>query len=198
MRTGGGARVHRGKEPRVTPRKRAFSVAVGAVVVTGAVLTGVAAAGQSGDLVLSNVPTANTKSDGYAPASRLSSELAQIVVAQGSTKLENPSALTSYYGYDNDVLNAAGQPQMLPTPTTNTEAQKTEPDKNTYLVFKRGLSGADPHYNYGSHFLFQGHEGGADGAGYITRINLDADAAHRVTLLATKDATGQPIATIDG
>src|SRR5215831_8309663 len=198
MRTGGGARVHRGKEPRVTPRKRAFSVAVGAVVVTGAVLTGVAAAGQSGDLVLSNVPTANTKSDGYAPASRLSSELAQIVVAQGSTKLENPSALTSYYGYDNDVLNAAGQPQMLPTPTTNTEAQKTEPDKNTYLVFKRGLSGADPHYNYGSHFLFQGHEGGADGAGYITRINLDADAAHRVTLLATKDATGQAIATIDG
>src|SRR5215472_1803063 len=198
MRTGGGARVHRGKEPRVTRRKRAFSVAVGAVVVTGAVLTGVAAAGQSGDLVLSNVPTANTKSDGYAPASRISSELAQIVVAQGSTKLENPSALTSYYGYDNDVLNAAGQPQMLPTPTTNTEAQKTEPDKNTYLVFKRGLSGADPHYNYGSHFLFQGHEGGADGAGYITRINLDADAAHRVTLLTTTDSNGQPISTIDG
>ena len=182
----------------MTPRKRGLSVAVGAVVVTGAVFTGVASAWQSGDLVLSNVPTANTKSDGYAPASKLSAELAQIVVAQGSTKLENPSALTSYYGYDNDVLNAAGQPQMLPSPTTNTEAQKTEPDKNTYLVFKRGLSGADPHYNYGQHFLFQGHEGGVDGASYITRINLDADAAHRVTLLATKDANGQPISTIDG
>jgi hypothetical protein len=34
--------------------------------------------------------------------------------------------------------------------------------------------------------------------GYITRINLDADAEHRVTLLATKDTTGAPIATIDG
>src|SRR5215472_16160812 len=197
MRTGAGSCASR-KERAVTPRTRGLAIAVGAVVATGAVLTGVAAAGQSGDLALSNVPTANTKSDGYAPASRLSSQLAQIVVAQGSTKLGNPSAFRSYYGYDNDVLNAAGQPQMLPSPTTNTEAQKTEPDKNTYLVFKRGLSGADPHYNYGSHFLFQGHEGGADGAGYITRINLDADAAHRVTLLATKDATGQPIATIDG
>jgi hypothetical protein len=71
-------------------------------------------------------------------------------VAQGSTRLENPSALTSYYGYDNDVLNAAGQPQMLPTPTSATEAQKTEPDKNTYLVFKRSLSGADSSYDYGT------------------------------------------------
>ena len=35
-------------------------------------------------------------------------------------------------------------------------------------------------------------------AGYITRINLDADAAHRVTLLATKDDRRQPIADIDG
>jgi hypothetical protein len=85
---------------------------------------------------------------------------------------------------------------MLPTPTSNTEAKKTEPDKNTYLVFKRSLPGADPHYWYGTHFLFQGHEAGTPG--YITRINLDADAAHRVTVLATQDATGAPLATIDG
>ena len=52
--------------------------------------------------------------------------------------------------------------------------------------------------DYGRHFLFQGHEGGAGGAGYITRINLDADAAHRVTLLATQDAAGKPLTTIDG
>jgi hypothetical protein len=187
----------------VTPTKRALSVVAGVavasgVVFTGTVFTGVGAASPSDGPALSNVPTANTKSDGFAPASKLSSELAQIAVAQGATRLENPSALTSYYGYDNDVLNAAGQPQMLPTPASATEAQKTEPDKNTYLVFKHGLSGADPHYNYGRHFLFQGHEGGVDGAGYITRINLDADAAHRVTLVATKDANGQPISTIDG
>src|SRR5215472_7318983 len=197
MRTGAGSCASR-KERAVTPRTRGLAIAVGAVVATGAVLTGVAAAGQSGDLALSNVPMANTKSDSYAPASQLSSQLAQIAVAQGSTKLENSSALTSYYGYDNDVLNSARQPQMLPTQGSATEAHKTEPDKNTYMVFARGLSGADPHYNYGTHFLFQGHEGGVDGAGYITRIDLDADAAHRVTLLATKDASGQPITTIDG
>ena len=34
--------------------------------------------------------------------------------------------------------------------------------------------------------------------GLITRINLDADSDHRVTLLATKDTTGAPLATIDG
>jgi hypothetical protein len=34
--------------------------------------------------------------------------------------------------------------------------------------------------------------------GYITRINLDADAAHRVTMLATSDSSGAAINTIDG
>jgi hypothetical protein len=136
------------------------------------------------------VPAANASSAGYSPASVLSPELTQTVLAQGSTRLENTSALTSYYGYDNDVLTAAGQPQMLPLPGAATEAKKTEPDKNTYLVFTHGLSGADRSYDYGTHFLFQGHEAGAGGAGYITRINHDADTAHRVTLLATTDVTG--------
>jgi hypothetical protein len=139
---------------------------------------------------------ANTKSNGYAPPNVLSPELRQTVVAQGATKVENPSTAISYYGYDNNVLNTAGQPVMVPTSTNPTEAKKTEPDKNTYLVFKDGLTGADPSYDYGTHFLFQGHETGSPG--YITRINLDADAAHRVTVLATADSTGAPIADIDG
>jgi hypothetical protein len=168
--------------------------ALGAAIVAAAVVAVTGAASREG-LSLTDV-AANTRSDGYAPASRLSPELRQIVLAQGSTRLENPSALTSYYGYDNDVVNAAGEAQMVPTPTSPaTEAHKTEPDKNTYLVFKDGLKGAGASYDYGRHFLFQGHEGGA---GYITRINLDADAAHRVTLLATQDAAGKPLATIDG
>jgi hypothetical protein len=183
----------------MTWRKRALVLAAGVVVVAGGVSTGIGAASPAHGPMLTNVAAANTKSDGYAPASKLSPQLRQIVVAQGATRMENTSSLTSYYGYDNDVLNAAGQPQMLPTPTSSTEAQKTEPDKNTYLVFRNGLPGADPHYHrYGTHFLFQGHEGGVDGAGYVTRINLDADAAHRVTLLATTDAQGHPLATIDG
>src|SRR5204863_9997885 len=89
----------------------------------------------------------------------------------------------------------AGQPVMVPIGATK-EAHKTEPDKNTYLVFKQGLTGPDPSYDYGTHFLFQGHESGSPG--YITRINLDADPAHRVTVLATSDATGTPLADIDG
>jgi hypothetical protein len=146
---------------------------------------------------LENVPSANTKSQGYAPASKLSAGLAQIPVA--STKVENPSSAVSYYGYgyDNDTLNAAGEPIMVASAATgNTEAHKTEPDKNVYLVFDKGLNGADPNYDYGTSFLFQGHEAGTPG--YLTRINLDADAAHRVTLLATQDASSNPMATVDG
>jgi hypothetical protein len=172
---------------------------VGAVVaVSAAAFAAAVTAAPPDSPSLSPVPTANTKSDGFSPASRLSPELRQVVVAQGSTKLENPSSLVSYYGYFNDLTNAAGEPQMLPTRTNSSEAQKSEPDKNTYLVFRHGLHGADSSYDYGQHFLFQGHEGGVDNASYITRINLDADAAHRVTLLATEDSSGAPIAPIDG
>jgi len=178
----------------------ALTATVSAVVTIGGTVTGIGLASEShaGSLRLTHVPTANSKSDGYAPATKLSPELREFVVAQGSTRLENPTALVSYYGYYNDVLNAAGQPQMMPTPTSMTEAQKSEPDKNTYLAFPHGLPGADPSYDYGHRFLFQGHELGVGGNSYITRINLDADAAHRVTLLATKDANGNPIAPIDG
>jgi hypothetical protein len=38
---------------------------------------------------------------------------------------------------------------MVPVPPFTTEAQKTEPDKNTYLVFRDSLSGADASYDYG-------------------------------------------------
>src|SRR5580765_5419702 len=158
--------------------------AAGGAVALAAVAVAVAIASPATDLT--GVPSANTKSLGYAPASMLSPELAQIAVAQGSTRVENPSAAISYYGYDNDLLNGAGQPEMVAsTATGNQEAKKTEPDKNTYLVFDKSLTGADSTYNYGKNFLFQGHETGSPG--YITRINLDADAAHRVTVLATQD-----------
>jgi hypothetical protein len=162
------------------------------------------AASSSDDLKLSPVPTANTKAAGYAPASRLSAELQQVALAQGSTSLENPQGIITHYGYENDVPSAddATLPQMLPTPTSPTEAVKTEPDKNTYLVFRHGLHGPDSAYDYGTHFLYQGHEGAATVSGkrqgYITRINLDADAQHRVTLLASQEVNGVPLSTIDG
>ena len=145
---------------------------------------------------LTPVPSANPKAPGFAAPNILSVELTEAIVAQGSFKLENPSDLTSYYGYDNDgpQLPAAGD---LPAVGHKVEASKTEPDKNTYLVLDH-QHGADPQYDYGTHFLFQGHELGAGGQGYITRINLDADGAHRVTLLAIKDVNGNSVPTIDG
>jgi hypothetical protein len=177
-------------------RTRIVGVAVLALLGVASVLAATGSASTPSGPKLTDVPTANTKSPGYAPASRLSAELRRVAVAQGSTKVENPTADVAFYGYDNDVLTASGDPQMLPTPAVPNEAHKTEPDKNTYLVFKNGLSGADSSYDYGTHFLFQGHEGGAPG--YITRVNLDADASHRVTVLATHDSTGAAIADIDG
>jgi hypothetical protein len=173
--------------------KTAFAPAAAIVLASALVVAAVAGSGGPGP---THVPAANTKSAGYAPASILSPELAQIAVAQGATKVENPSAAVSYYGYDNDVLGPGGQPVMVPTPATPTEAHKTEPDKNTFLFFEDGLAGADASYDYGTHFLFQGHEAGSPG--YITRINLDADAAHRVTVLAAQDEDGNPLADIDG
>jgi hypothetical protein len=148
---------------------------------------------------LSNVPAANRKAPGYAPANVLSPELRQTPAAQGSIALENPNGFAGWYGYENDAPSATDPslPQMVPGTTPGVEAQKTEPDKNTYLVL-RDQKGADSSYDYGTHFLYQGHELGAQGQSYITRINLDADSAHRVTLMATRDVNGNPIAPIDG
>jgi hypothetical protein len=152
---------------------------------------------------LTTVPSANPKAAGYAPVSQLSPELRQVVVAQGAMPLENPQGIVGWYGYENDAPSPdnAALPQFVPATGSTTEAQKTEPDKNTYLVL-RNQHGADPNYDYGTHFLFQGHELGAPVAGgsqgLITRINLDADTAHRVTLLATQDTNGNPIQPIDG
>ena len=175
-------------------------VAIAAAIVT----TAVVAAGKD-DPSLTSVP-AQVKAAGYAPANVLSQGLSESIAAQGSTALENPSGPIGWYGYINNAPSPDNPalPQMVPgTTTAPTEAQKTEPDKNTYLVLKN-QDGADPGYNYGTHFLFQGHEVGATIAGstlrqsLITRINLDADSAHRVTLMAAQDAQGNPIQGIDG
>jgi uncharacterized protein DUF839 len=174
------------------------------VSLVTATVTGAVAQPRASGPPLSNVP-AQPKAVGYAPASQLSTGLRQCMVAQGAMTLENPQGIIGWYGYENDVPTADNPalPQMIPSfaAVTPTEAQKTEPDKNTYLVL-RDQKGADRGYDYGTHFLFQGHEKGAPvggaGQGYITRINLDADTMHRVTLMATHDTAGNPIAPIDG
>jgi len=143
---------------------------------------------------LTGLPSANPKEPGMTAPNILSPGLTQSVLAQGSFKLENGTAQVPYYGYlgDGPHVPAAGD---KPSATHKVEATKTEPDKNTYLTID-GLKGADPKYDYGRHFLFQGHELGSPG--YITRVNLDADGAHRVTLLATADDKGAPLPNFDG
>jgi hypothetical protein len=170
-----------------------------------AVVAGVAAltvVGVLGATTFANAPaltdagTANTKAAGISLPDKLSPQWRQVTVAQGSTALENPSDLTGYYGYFNDgpMLPAPGDVQA---PGHNVEATKSEPDKNTYLVVK-GQHGADAAYDYGTHFLYQGHELDTENGDYITRINLDADAAHRVTKLAETETDGSHVPEIDG
>src|SRR2546427_7308673 len=78
---------------------------------------------------LTPVPNANPKSPGFAAPNILSPELKQSPVAQGSTGLEHPSALTSFYGYDNDgpMLPLPGDVQST---AHNVEPGNTDPHKN--------------------------------------------------------------------
>ena len=52
---------------------------------------------------------------------------------------------------------------------------RTQPDQNTYLDFWIIIRVVPtPDYDYGRHFLFQGHEnaGGNTNLAYVTRVNL--------------------------
>jgi hypothetical protein len=134
------------------------------------------------------------KVSGQSAPNALAPGLIESPVAQGSQPLENGTATIPFYGYDGNGPMVP-PPGDVQAPGHNVEASKTEPDKNTYLVLD-GQAGPDPGYDYGRHFLFQGHELGVQG--YVTRVNLDADAAHRITLFATEDSLGNPLPVFDG
>ena len=88
----------------------------------------------------------------------LSPELQRAPVALGAMPLENPTAMFSHYGYASDGPIAPGvgdQPNVF----RRISATKTEPDKNAYLVLD-GQTGPTAGFDYGKHFLFQGHESG--------------------------------------
>jgi hypothetical protein len=175
-------------------KRRAALVGLGAGVGLLVVAAASAAADGPG---LTGVVNANQKAVGITVPTALAPGWQQVEVARGSMRLENGTAAVPYYGYDGDgpLVPAPGALPSAGPPVKKVEATKTEPDKNTYLVLD-GQHGADPSYDYGRHFVFQGHEGGAPGE--ITRVNLDADLAHRVTLLATSTADGEPLPDIDG
>ena len=132
-------------------RTRNRRIAAGVTVAAAATLV-VGAAVQAASPSFTPVPNAQSRVTGIAVPNALPPELADVIVAQGSNVLENPDGAITNYGYYNDG-------PFVPAPGGLTEATKSEPDKNTYLVM-RGLTGADPDYDYGTHFLFQAHEGG--------------------------------------
>lgn len=156
-------------------------------------------AGTAQAVTLTDIP-ANPKAAGMVAPNIVSPELDLRLLATGSMLLDgaadvDPSGLIKYYGYHNDgpMVPVIG---AMATPTTPlTEAHKSDPDKNVYLVMP-GQHGADPTYDYGTHFIYQGHETGLRGV--LTRVNLDADLAHRVTLLSQQDENGNAMPTFDG
>jgi hypothetical protein len=117
---------------------------------------------------ISGVPAANPVA--ISP-NILSPEFTAGLLAQGVDLLENPSGVITTFGNLDD-------------------GSRTEPDENTYLIFDHNPGGPTDGYDYGRHFLFQGHEN-ADDLAHVTRINLDvADPDHRVTLLTPVDDSG--------
>jgi len=147
-----------------------------AVLVVAVCALGAAAAPAAASIPPPGVPNANHRV-GH-PANKIAPGFTLTKIAQGSDPLENPSGLITKFGFLND-----GSTQPI-------EPTKTEPDQNTYLVFKNGLPGPAHGFDYGTHFLFQAHEGTVDD-GYVTRINLDVtDPAHRITLLTPVGGDG--------
>jgi hypothetical protein len=117
---------------------------------------------------VSGVPAANPV---VISPNILSPEFTAGLVAQGVDLLENPSGVITTFGNLDD-------------------GSRTEPDENTYLILDHNPGGPTDGYDYGRHFLFQGHEN-ADDLAHVTRLNLDvADPDHRVTLLTPVDDSG--------
>src|SRR5262245_42937106 len=86
---------------------------------------------EGGDASYTSV-AAQVKAAGYAPPDVLSPELRQVMVAQGSMRLDGAQDPVGWYGYIDDAPSPGNPalPQMVPaTPAASpVEAQKTEPD----------------------------------------------------------------------
>src|SRR3954454_8635335 len=182
---GGGSRGQPGPWRQGLPARKGIvrnstliRAGLAATLVGGAVLAllSTPAAADNG-FHLVGVPAANPRvgvqDNVLTPSAR------QTSVAWGNLPLTNPDTANGVTHHGYNTSNGGTLTQSA------TEAFKTEPDKNVYLVFA------------GKHYLYQGHEGGP--SGYGTRINLDeTDPAKRVTLISDVNAQGQAYPTIDG
>ena len=121
-------------------RTRSAAALAAGVLAAGGVTAAVVAAFPGDPTDLSSVP-AQTKTLGISSPNVLSPGLDEVAVAQGSTKLENPAPAVRFYGYDSHIpggSDTSAQAPFVPlAATSQQEAQKTEPDKNTYLTLAR-------------------------------------------------------------
>ena len=127
----------------------AASIALAAMAVSNAAADNVKVFNKR----VSGVPEANGE---IITDNVLSPEFAPGLVAEGLDLLENPSGPITRLGNLSD-------------------GSRTEPDENTYLILDHNPGGPTQGYDYGRHFIFQGHEmpNGNTNRAYITRINLD-------------------------
>jgi hypothetical protein len=144
------------------------------LIATTIALAALAASNAAADNVrvfnktVSGVPAANPV---MISDSVLSPEFGAGLVVEGIDALENPSGVITRFG-------------NLST------GVRTEPDENTYLILDHNPGGPTEGYDYGRHFLFQGHENSGNLA-FVTRINLDvASPDHRITLLTPVGMNG--------
>src|SRR5437762_1021648 len=168
------------QEVRMLDLRRGAALVVGFAVAAALIAVGGQRAEADGSAVktINGVTSANPR-EGVQP-NVLDPGLVLQRVAIGTDPLENPSGVITNFGLLSD-------------------GTKTEPDENTYLVLNKNPGGPTPGYDYGKHFLFQGHENG-NGLAYVTRINLDvSDPAHRITLLTPVGPDGKTgFNSIDG
>lgn len=163
-------------------------IATGVVVAS----TGLAAAAVAVAQLTSGVPDAQPRSG--VQANLFAPGWTAEAVARGSQALENPQGFFTDYGF---ITDHSVQADGLDT--------KSEPDQNTYLVTRSNPGGPTAGFDYGTHFLVQGHEvfGTSPKHAYLTRINLDVPqtSAHRITLLNRIDTTGAQstgLSSVDG
>src|SRR5262245_26601903 len=84
------------------------------------------------------VDNPNPAGGSVTPANVLPKGFSLQKVAEGIEPLENPSGKITLFGFLSD-------------------GTRTEPDENTYLVLDHNPGGPIPGFDYGRHFLFQGH-----------------------------------------
>lgn len=189
---------------RSTPLRR---LVVGAMVTTAVLAAAAFAIAQ----ITNGVPSPQPRGNYLASADTLlAGGWDAKILATGLQKLENPVGIFTNYGYLNDTGAAPANCANYTAQTSGIKT-KTEPDQNTYVVTASNPGGPANGFDYGRHFLYQGHElfsaagsgVGQTNSAYLTRINLDVPTydPHRITLLGFTggaDNCNTGMASIDG